>query len=193
MPLEHGAGMQVPPAQYGLPPSQRLPHVPQFIGSFIGFTQPPSQHIRPVMHAALQTRDPPVPVTPPVPVMPPVPATLPPVPLPPVPATLPPVPLPPVPALLPPVPAALLPPVPAPAPPVPPAFAPPDPEPESMLSADRSTLQLASPSHATVIARTDARRAWLVMVASKAETGPTAEARDGPWAARRVRRTASKI
>jgi hypothetical protein len=87
---EQGAGRQIPPAQSGVAPMQRTPHCPQFMGSFCGFTQPPPQHVRPVMHRTLHTPLPPAPVVPPAPWVPALPPAL----LPPVPAPPPPPPIP---------------------------------------------------------------------------------------------------
>jgi hypothetical protein len=56
---EQGGATQVPSLQRLVLPSQALPHVPQFIGSLLRFTQAPPQHMRPVEHEVAQTPPPP--------------------------------------------------------------------------------------------------------------------------------------
>ena len=110
----HGGATQAPPLQRLFEVGQRLPQVPQFIGSLDGFTHALPQHMRPFMQARVQGPLPPAPPWPPAPEAPPTP----PVPDAPLPPAWPPVPLePPAPAC--PVPA--VPPVPpmTPAPPPP--------------------------------------------------------------------------
>jgi hypothetical protein len=58
---EQGGATHVPPLHKLVEPSQCFPHVPQFIGSLLRFTQAPPQHMRPSAHATLQTPPPPVP------------------------------------------------------------------------------------------------------------------------------------
>src|SRR6476469_3332522 len=79
----HGACWHVPSPQKGVAPSHRLPHDPQFKGSFWRFTQLPPQQLRPVVHATAQMPVPPAPVVPPEPVVPAFPAVPVPPPLPP--------------------------------------------------------------------------------------------------------------